>query len=35
VGDLARRYGFTDIDGTQPEPFMPGPKDLLYHDKPV
>jgi NAD(P)-dependent dehydrogenase (short-subunit alcohol dehydrogenase family) len=21
VGDLAREYGFTDIDGTQPEPF--------------
>ncbi len=21
VGELAREYGFTDIDGTQPEPF--------------
>jgi hypothetical protein len=21
VGDLAREYGFTDIDGTQPPPF--------------
>jgi NAD(P)-dependent dehydrogenase (short-subunit alcohol dehydrogenase family) len=21
VGELARKYGFTDIDGTQPEPF--------------
>ncbi|MFC5972277.1 hypothetical protein ACFPYI_13125 [Halomarina salina] len=21
VGDLAREYGFTDTDGTQPEPF--------------
>jgi NAD(P)-dependent dehydrogenase (short-subunit alcohol dehydrogenase family) len=21
VGELARRYGFTDIDGRQPEPF--------------
>lgn len=24
VGDLARAYGFTDIDGTQPEPFKLG-----------
>jgi hypothetical protein len=21
IGDLAREYGFTDIDGRQPEPF--------------
>ncbi len=21
AGELAREYGFTDIDGTQPEPF--------------
>jgi hypothetical protein len=21
VGELAREYGFTDVDGTQPEPF--------------
>jgi hypothetical protein len=21
VGDLAKEYGFTDVDGTQPEPF--------------
>jgi len=21
VGELARRYGFTDLDGSQPEPF--------------
>ena len=26
VGQLAREYGFTDIDGTQPEPFgLPEP----------
>jgi NAD(P)-dependent dehydrogenase (short-subunit alcohol dehydrogenase family) len=26
AGDLAREYGFTDLDGRQPEPFrMPGP----------
>jgi NAD(P)-dependent dehydrogenase (short-subunit alcohol dehydrogenase family) len=23
VGDLAREYGFTDVDGRQPPPFMP------------
>ncbi len=22
VGELAREYGFTDVDGTQPEPFQ-------------
>jgi hypothetical protein len=26
VGQLAREYGFTDVDGTQPEPFgLAGP----------
>jgi hypothetical protein len=25
VGDLAREYGFTDVDGSQPSPFdLPG-----------
>jgi hypothetical protein len=26
VGELAREYAFTDVDGTQPEPFgLPAP----------
>jgi hypothetical protein len=31
VGDLAREYGFTDIDGTQPAPFrlQDGPFPVL------
>lgn len=35
VGDLARRYGFTDVDGRQPEPFMPKPGELQFDDKPA
>jgi NAD(P)-dependent dehydrogenase (short-subunit alcohol dehydrogenase family) len=30
VGDLARTYGFTDIDGTQPPPFRSGDLDKAY-----
>jgi hypothetical protein len=25
VGDLARIYGFTDVDGRQPTPYLVGP----------
>ncbi|MEA3204036.1 MAG: hypothetical protein QOI63_1716 [Thermoplasmata archaeon] len=34
VGDLARHYGFTDVDGRQPLPFMPKPGELQFDDKP-
>lgn len=28
VGELAREYGFTDVDGTQPPPFrIPGAEE--------
>ena len=30
VGDLAKIYGLTDVDGTQPPPFRTGDLDQAY-----
>ena len=30
VGDLAKVYGFTDVDGTQPPPFRTGDLEKAY-----